>query len=51
MNEQQWITFWEVVLTLGRGSYLVLAVVIVPFGIRDILRLFRHLDQRDDGEE
>ena len=39
MSEQQWITFWEIVLILGLGSYLVLAVVIVPFGLSQAICL------------
>ncbi|MDB4680045.1 hypothetical protein OAK47_03160 [Planctomycetaceae bacterium] len=50
MSEQSWIAFWQTVLLLGLGSYLVLAIVIVPFGARDIYRLFKNLDARDPEE-
>jgi hypothetical protein len=47
MNEQAWIDFWQVVLTIGLGSYALLALVIVPCGARDIYRLFQTLDRSD----
>ncbi|MBD3675822.1 MAG: hypothetical protein HUJ26_20125 [Planctomycetaceae bacterium] len=51
MNELQWISFWEGVLFLGLGSYLILALVIVPLGAVDIVRLFRKLEAPDQSAE
>ncbi|HSG70657.1 MAG TPA: hypothetical protein VLA12_09605 [Planctomycetaceae bacterium] len=52
MNEQAWIQFWKAVLIVGLGSYFLLALAIIPFGARDILRLFRKLDRPDaDNDE
>ena len=47
MNEQIWIAIWKYVLLVGLGSYALLALVIIPFGARDIVRLFRKLDRPD----
>ena len=49
MSEQVWIQFWQYVLLIGLGSYALLALIIIPFGARDILRLFRKLDQSDSS--
>lgn len=38
---------FETNLIVGLGSYFLLALVIIPFGARDILRLFRNLDRPD----
>jgi hypothetical protein len=45
-----WITFWEIAYVVGLGSFFVLAVLIVPLGARDLVRLFKHLDRQTDPE-
>ena len=43
-----WITFWQWLYILGLGSFFLLVLAIIPFGARDLMRLFRHLDQEKD---
>lgn len=39
-----WIKFWEIVLTIGFGSFAILVLIVIPLGARDVLRLFKKLD-------
>lgn len=50
--DSPWITFWQVVLAVGLGSYFLLVLVVIPLGARDIKRLFRRLDaDRSSADE
>ena len=49
MTVEAWITFWKWAYLVGLISFAALAVAVIPFGARDLVRLFRHL-QRRDGE-
>ena len=44
-----WQTFWLWTYVLGLGAFALLAVVLIPLGLRDLVRMFRHL--REQGEE
>jgi len=44
-----WITFWLMACIVFFGAFALLALVVLPLGFRDLLRLFRHL--RQGGEE
>lgn len=41
---EAWLVFWKWVLIIGLSFYFVVAVIVVPFGLLDIRRLFRRLD-------
>lgn len=43
-----WIDIWQWLYILGLGSFFLLVLAIIPLGARDLLRLFRHLDQQKD---
>jgi hypothetical protein len=43
-NIDIWIAIWKWILIIGLGSFFLLALVVLPFGARDLLRLFRRLD-------
>ncbi len=46
-----WIIFWKYICFIGFGSYIISVLFIIPFGARDILRLFKELGKnRDSGE-
>lgn len=51
MSESDWISFWKAVLAIGLGSYFLLVLVVIPFGFRDVVRMFRSLDTRDAMED
>jgi len=44
-----WITFWLMACIVFFGAFALLALVVLPLGFRDLIRLFRHL--RSEGEE
>ena len=46
-----WVTSWKVVLTVGLASFFLLVMVVIPFGARDIMRLFKRLDVARKQEE
>ena len=48
-----WIEIWKWVLIIGLGSFFLLAIVVLPLGARDLVRLFRRLDDpsRDSDDE
>ena len=50
MNESEWIMFWQTVLGIGLGSYVLMALIIIPFGARDVLKLFCKLDANDQRD-
>ena len=43
-NIEIWTEIWKWVLIIGLGSFFLLALVVLPLGARDLLRLFRRLD-------
>jgi len=45
-----WITFWEIVLIVGLGAFLLLVLAVIPLGARDIKRMFTTLDARQHSE-
>lgn len=45
---QSWITFWKVACIVGIGSFFVLVLFVIPYGARDILKLFRDLSRGSD---
>ena len=49
--DSPWVTFWQVVLVIGLGSFFLLVLVVIPFGARDIKRLFQRLDAARKQEE
>lgn len=49
--DSPWVTFWKVVLTVGLTSFFLLVMVVIPFGARDIMRLFKKLDAARKQEE
>lgn len=40
-----WIAFWKWVLIIGLGFYFFIAIIVVPWGLADIKKLFRALDR------
>ncbi|HUF11289.1 MAG TPA: hypothetical protein VMO47_18350 [Rhodothermales bacterium] len=38
-----WITFWTVIILLGIGAFVVLVVIVIPLGGKDVLELLRRL--------
>ncbi|VAX42603.1 hypothetical protein MNBD_PLANCTO02-762 [hydrothermal vent metagenome] len=51
MIESAWITFWKYLLYVGFGSFALLVLVVIPFGARDVFRLFKKLDDNKDNEK
>jgi hypothetical protein len=50
MNLESWITVWTWVYAIGLGSFLVIALAIVPLGARDVWRMLRAVEaSRDIG--
>ena len=49
--DSPWVTVWQVVLVIGLSSFFLLALVVIPFGARDIKRLFEKLDTARKQEE
>ena len=49
--DSPWVTFWQVVLAIGLASFFLLVLVVIPFGGRDIKRLFEKLDAARKQEE
>ena len=45
-----WITFWKYICLIGFGSYIISVLFIIPFGARDILRLFKELGKNNDSK-
>lgn len=46
-----WITLWKWVLIIGLTFYFLVALYVTPFGILDIRRLFRKLDEAKKTQE
>ena len=40
-----WLTFWAVSFAVIVAVYFLIAIILVPLGARDLLRLFRRLNQ------
>ncbi len=40
-----WIQLWKITCIVGFVAFYILAVVIIPLGARDLVRLFRHLSR------
>ena len=51
MSESDWISFWKAVLAIGLGSYFLLVLVVIPLGFRDVVKMFRSLDTREEIED
>lgn len=45
-----WLTFWEIVLTLGLSAFALLVLVVIPLGARDIRRLFAKLEEQSASD-
>jgi hypothetical protein len=50
MSIAGWISLWTWIYALGLGSFLVLAVVMVPLGARDVWRLLRAIERESERE-
>lgn len=46
-----WVAFWQWVFIIGLGSFFLLALVIIPLGGRDLLRLFKRLAEQQREAE
>lgn len=51
MSIEGWVSLWTWIYALGLGSFLVLAVVMVPLGARDVWRLLRAIERERESEE
>ena len=52
--ESPWVRIWQVVLSVGLGSFFLMVFLVIPLGARDSQRLFAKLDRaraKDDGRE
>lgn len=45
-----WIAFWKAVSVLGLASYALLAVAMIPMGLRDLRAMLRDLAATDGDE-
>jgi hypothetical protein len=45
------VTFWTWAYLIGCGLFLVVAVIVAPLGWRDMIKLFRALDQAEESDE
>jgi hypothetical protein len=52
-NIEIWTEIWYWVLIVGLGSFFLLSLVVLPLGARDLVRLFRRLDDpsRDSDDD
>jgi hypothetical protein len=50
---ESFMQFWTWVYVVGLGAFVLMAIVILPLGARDLLRLLRELDsdKRADDDE
>ena len=46
---ESWIEFWKWTYVIMLGLFYLIVLVVIPLGIRDLVRLFRML--RQDREE
>ena len=46
-----WLRFWEIVLCVGIGSFILLILVVIQLGARDIKRMFARLDDSAVSDE
>ena len=45
---QAWKDFWGWAFTIGIGAFYVLVVIMIPLGMRDLLRLLAKLNASND---
>jgi hypothetical protein len=45
-----WLQFWTVLLCAGIGGYFLMALILIPLGLRDALRMLRRLGPQRDRE-
>jgi len=45
-----WIELWAWVYKIGLGTFYLMAIVIIPLGARDMWRMFRELNDRNNSE-
>ena len=43
-----WISFWKWSYIIGMASFFALVVILIPLGARDLISMFRRLEQEDD---
>jgi Sec-independent protein translocase protein TatA len=43
-----WIEFWKWMYIIGLGSFVIVVLVVIPFGARDLMALFKHLGREVD---
>jgi hypothetical protein len=43
-----WINFWQVLLIVGFTLFYGVVLFVIPFGLRDIMALFRELRSKAD---
>ena len=43
-----WINFWQVLLIVGFTLFYGVVLIVIPFGLRDIMALFRELRSKAD---
>ena len=48
---QAWITFWKYFCLIGIILFYILVVLIIPFGIRDLISMLRGLSCNKNDEE
>ena len=41
-----WILFWKIICFVGFTAFILTVLFIVPFGARDIIRLFKSLGRK-----
>lgn len=42
---QAWKTSWTWIWAIGIGAFFLLVLVLIPLGLRDLRRLFAHLER------
>ena len=48
---EAWLNFWKYLCIIGVVGYLVTVAYMVPWGARDIFRLFRKLRERGEKKQ
>lgn len=46
MTVDSWINFWQIILIVGFTLFYGVALFVIPFGLRDIIILFRELKSK-----
>ena len=49
--ESNWLTFWEIVLTIGLSAFALLVLAVIPLGARDIRRMFAILKDQSASDQ